>query len=122
MYVSQGEHTRFHAIERFLEKRLHVCRLHIAKDENDAVFCADVAIAKCEQIFLREPLHGVDRAICAKGILMLREERLPHNVARNGCQLLFLLLDGGDLNFFFSRDRFFRHGRVEQHIRKQLNA
>ena len=122
MHVAQGKFAWFHATERFLEKLLHLCRLHIAKDKNHAVFAGNVAIAEFEQIFLREPLNGLHRTICAQGKRMSRKERLPHDVARNGRQLLLLLLDRGDLNFFFSRDRFFRHGRVEQHIRKQLNA
>ncbi len=53
---------------------------------------------------------------------MLWEKRLPHDVARDRRQLLFLLLDRGDLDFFLTRDRFFRHGRVQQYVRKQFDA
>src|SRR6266436_4201308 len=44
---------------------------------------------------------------------MLRKECLPHDVAGNRGQLLFLLLDRGHLNFFLARDCFFRERRVE---------
>ena len=53
---------------------------------------------------------------------MLRKERLPHDVTRNRSQLLFLLLDGGDLDFLFTRDRLLRHRGVEQHIREQVQT
>ena len=53
---------------------------------------------------------------------MLWEKRLPHDVARHRRQLLFLLLDRGDLDFFLTRNRFFRHGRVHQYVRKQFDA
>ena len=53
---------------------------------------------------------------------MLREKRLPQNVARYCRQLLFLLLNSSDLDFSFARDRFFRHGRVEQNVREQVHA
>ena len=45
---------------------------------------------------------------------MLGEKRLPHDIARNGRQLFFLLLDRSDLDFLFARDRLLRHGGVEQ--------
>jgi hypothetical protein len=50
------------------------------------------------------------------------EKRLPQYVARDRRQLLFLLLDCGDLDFFLTRDRFFRHGRVQQYVRKQFDT
>jgi hypothetical protein len=53
---------------------------------------------------------------------MLRKKRLSHDVARDRSQLLFLLLDRCDLDFFFTRDRLLRHGRVKQHIREQVHA
>ena len=37
-------------------------------------------------------------------------------------QLLLLLLDRGDLDFFFARDRLLRERRVEQHVREQVHA
>ena len=52
---------------------------------------------------------------------MLRKQRLSHDVASDRGQLLFLLLDRGDLDFFFARDRFFRKRGIEQHIRKQVH-
>ena len=122
MHIGQGEHARFHAAERFLEKLLHLRPLYIAKDENDAVLCDHVTIAKFEQIFLREPLNRFDGTVCAQGVRMFRKERLPHDIARHGRQLLFLLLNSGNLDFFFSRNRFFRHGCVEQNVRKQFNT
>ena len=53
---------------------------------------------------------------------MLREKRLPHDVACDCCQLFILLLNRGDLDFFFTGDRFFRHCGIEQDVREQVHA
>ena len=53
---------------------------------------------------------------------MLLKKRLSHDVARDRGQLLLLLFDPGELDFFFARDRLLRHGRVEQNIGEQIHA
>ena len=53
---------------------------------------------------------------------MLRKERLPQDVARDGGELLFVVLDPGELHFFFPRDGFFRHRRIQQNVGEQVHA
>ncbi len=53
---------------------------------------------------------------------MLAEERGSQNIARDCRRLLVLLFQAGHLNLFFARHRLFRHGRVQQYVRKQINA
>ena len=61
--IRQRKRAGSHFAERLLEKLLHLRRVHIAKDENNAVFSDHVTIAKLDQIFLRQPLHGLDRTV-----------------------------------------------------------
>ena len=67
-------------------------------------------------------LHSFDRAVRTQSVWVLRKKRLSHNVARDTGQLFFLLLDRGDLDFLFSRDRFLRERGVEQHVGQQAHA
>ena len=51
---------------------------------------------------------------------MLPKERLAHDIARDRRELLLVFLDSGKLHFLFARDRFLRHGRVQQNIGEQV--
>src|SRR5438046_1586928 len=99
MCIGQGERAGFHPSKGLLEKLFDLCCLHIAKDENDAVFCDNITISKFEQIFPSQPLDRIDRAICPQRVRMLREKRLPQDIARHSRQLLFILFDRGNLDF-----------------------
>ena len=61
--VGQGKRARLHFSKRLLDQLLHLGRLHIAKDKNDAVFRDDVAITKFEQLALCQLLHRLGRPI-----------------------------------------------------------
>ena len=53
---------------------------------------------------------------------MLAEERVAQNIAGDSRQLLFLFLDPGELNLFFTSDRFLRHRRIQQDIGENISA
>ena len=61
--VRQGKRAGLHLSERLFDKLLYFGRLYVAKHKNDAVLCDDVTITKLQQIFLRQPLSGLDRAV-----------------------------------------------------------
>ena len=86
-------------------------------------FATTIAIAKFEQIFLRQMSRPIPaNPLPRKRVGMLREKRFAQNIARDRRQLLLVFLDSGELNFLFARDRFLRHRRVEQNIGEQFRA
>src|SRR5207249_740068 len=77
MRIGQSERAGFHPSKCLLKKLFNLCCLHITKDENDSVFCDNIAISKFEQIFPSQPLDRIDRTSCPQRVRMLREKRLP---------------------------------------------
>ena len=53
---------------------------------------------------------------------MTNEQCFAQNIARHRGRLLFFLLDAGNLNLFFARNRALRHGGVKQNIGEKVDC
>ena len=111
--VGEGKLARFHFAQRTFEKRAHFCRLHVAENGDDAIARDEISIAKGEQLFSSQLRDGIRRAFAAQGVGMIAKERLAQNISSNGRELLFVLLDPGELHIAFALDSRIGHGRVQ---------
>ncbi len=60
------------------------------------------------------------RTFRAQGVGMAPEKCFAQDVSSDGGELFLFVLDAGELNFFFPRDRGLGHGGIQENVREQL--